>query len=245
MIAAAFLLSSAASFAMPHKSSIRPSVLGSPWQRKVNHPSSVLHESVSEGSTEETSAFQQRPNVPNFVYTLNSSTKWLVTLAVCAGLVTRLKHYDAPFICVGSILSTYIVDWLKGVINHDRPAGAPFTEPGMPSAHASVSFFLAAAWSSLILSRTATTTASLALYVSATVVAVLRVVCGYHSVPQIGVGAIIGTAFGVAWAKLGLAASAAINPQVLHWSCWSTYGLASVVYAITTMRSWLGENKHL
>lgn len=110
---------------------------------------------------------------------LNSSTKWLVTIAQ-TGAVWWRRDFVAPFLVLGAILSAFGTGMLKELINESRPAGAPFADPGMPSSHALVSTFAAVGWALHFQS----TLASALLLSSAALVSVLRVSCGPHPRPQ-------------------------------------------------------------
>ena len=106
---------------------------------------------------------------------LNSSTKWLVTIAQ-TGAVWSRRDFVSPFLVLGAILSAFATGTLKELINESRPAGAPFADPGMPSSHALVSTFAAVGWALHLRS----TVASALLLSAAVSVSVLRV-SGGHS----------------------------------------------------------------
>lgn len=105
---------------------------------------------------------------------LNSSTKWLVTIAQ-TGAVWWRRDFVAPFLVLGAILSAFGTGTLKELINESRPAGAPFADPGMPSSHALVSTFAAVGWALHLRS----TPASALLLSGAVLVSVLRVSGGH------------------------------------------------------------------
>ena len=106
---------------------------------------------------------------------LNSSTKWLVTIAQ-TGAVWSRRDFVSPFLVLGAILSAFATGTLKELINESRPAGAPFADPGMPSSHALVSTFAAVGWALHLRS----TVASALLLSAAVSVSALRV-SGGHS----------------------------------------------------------------
>lgn len=188
------------------------------------------------------------PNVPKVMFTLNAATKWLVTLANTVGIWTTSFYprldYKAPFIIVGAIAaSSYLTPALKTLINQSRPSGAPFTDPGMPSSHSLVSFFLAAAWTSLVFTIG---TAPLLIWAGAASVALLRVICGYHSWDQIGVGAILGASMGFGWARLGASVLYPGNPQLMVKLSWGLYLAGSVLYICKDMKEWTQKgSRHL
>lgn len=129
---------------------------------------------------------------------LDSSTKWLVTLAQTTAILVR-RDVVGPYLTVGAILASLLTSIIKKVINQRRPAGAPFTDPGMPSSHALVSSFVASAWAIQLKSQCFT----VVLLAAAAVISVLRVLCGHHSWAQILVGLMMGPIMAAAWMGLG------------------------------------------
>lgn len=134
---------------------------------------------------------------PRPVSRLNDSTKWLVVAAQTAAVWTR-RDFVSPFIVIGSIAVAFSTAALKKAINQARPAGSPFADPGMPSSHALVSMFAATAWAVHLRSPPATAW----LVSAAALVAALRVVCGYHTWAQVGVGATLGACSARSWMQL-------------------------------------------
>ena len=108
--------------------------------------------------------------IPAAVQKLNSSTKWLVTIAQ-TGAVWSRRDFVSPFLVLGAIISAFTTGTLKELINESRPDGTPFTDPGMPSSHALVSSFAAVGWALHLRS----TVASALLLAAALLVSVLRV----------------------------------------------------------------------
>eukprot|EP00418_Pyrodinium_bahamense_P033633 CAMPEP_0179155552 /NCGR_PEP_ID=MMETSP0796-20121207/75779_1 /TAXON_ID=73915 /ORGANISM="Pyrodinium bahamense, Strain pbaha01" /LENGTH=208 /DNA_ID=CAMNT_0020857047 /DNA_START=44 /DNA_END=667 /DNA_ORIENTATION=+ len=115
-----------------------------------------------------------------FLRKLDASTKWLVTLAQTTAVVVR-RDTVSPYTIIGGIAAAFFTTVIKRLINQRRPAGSPLTDPGMPSSHALVATFTAAAWASL------------------------RVACGHHTWAQVVVGASLGTLMGCAWMAAGVA----------------------------------------
>jgi membrane-associated phospholipid phosphatase len=204
---------------------------------------------------------------PSWVYRLNASTKWVVTGVATWGIWTRITSYHGPFIVVGAIASVYLTDVLKRIANHDRPVGSPLKDPGMPSSHSLVSFFMVSAWistgwwlltassSSAAAAAASSTTAvtktvstlfwkELVLVMGASMVAWLRVVTGYHSLDQITVGAVLGCLLGLAWAKLGIVFFQSFPNTCLGVS-WGIYIMASAFFMIKNMKAWLFHEKHV
>jgi len=196
----------------------------------------------------------RKKKVPTILLRLNAATKWWVTVACTSRIWLRTSDYQGPFVVVGAIASVYLADILKQIINHDRPAGAPFADPGMPSSHSLVSFFLAAGWTaaSLVdvamvrpnLSSWSTVLGTGLAWMGAAVVALLRVVCGYHSWDQIGVGALLGISLGWLWAALG-SAIYQLSPIFTFRVSWACYLFGSVFFMTKNMRHWVHREKHL
>ena len=174
--------------------------------------------------------------IPSILFVLNAATKWLVSIAVTAGVLWNPKSFRGPYIVVGSIAATVLASKLKHLINQGRPDGAPFTDPGMPSSHALVSFFVATAWGQDFFGYW---TMSSALGVS-----VLRVVCGYHTLPQIVVGGLLGSLLGVAWMATGRLLHLHYPKQTFATS-WVVYLLGSALYIRKETTRWLTDEKFL
>jgi hypothetical protein len=185
---------------------------------------------------ENTSPAHQR--VPKFLFLLNSSTKWILT-AISTILVWSAPHkFQGPFIVVGSIAAIYISGFLKKVFNQERPQGSYMVDPGMPSSHALVSFFLAVSLRNVLVGLDGL------IFASAASISLLRIICGYHSMVQIVVGASIGSVLGYGWTFAG--------EQLYFWDpklawgiAWSAYLLGSMGYILHRMRQWIGEDKHI
>lgn len=187
---------------------------------------------------------QPTRRMPSFVYKMNASTKWLVTIANSVALWSRPSNFEGPFIVLGSILAVYFTVVLKKWINQGRPDGAPFTDPGMPSSHSLVTFFSVAAWMAILPASWKSLEMSILLWSIASTVALLRVMCGYHSYAQIGVGASLGMVLGRAWIAGGTAMNS-INPRLTFLVSWITYLLGAAVYISKDIRHWVGKEKLL
>ena len=186
-------------------------------------------------------------DVPPIVRKLNASTKWLVTLAHTYAVWSRPSRFHGPYIVVGSIAAVYLTDVLKGVINQGRPKGAPFADPGMPSSHALVSFFSAAAWMSVVAPTAAAGTFSVGqalLLASASLIAVLRVACGFHSVAQIVVGGLLGSFLGRLWIVIGQVLYSG-NSRLTFGLAWTAYLSGSAFFIVNSMSKWTTRDKDL
>ena len=185
-----------------------------------------------------------RTVAPQWMYRLNAATKWYITVANTAGIWLRVPQYEGPLVVVGAIASVYLTDVLKRIFNQNRPADAPFADPGMPSSHALVSCFLAAAWSGLWLLPQQQVGASAMVWTAAAMTSVLRVTCGYHTRAQIAVGAVVGSALGAAWAA-GSAVVYARYPRATAVTAWTAYVAGSALFIVQRMTKWVTEEKHL
>ena len=185
--------------------------------------------------------------VSKVIQKLNSSTKWLITIGNTLGVWCRPHSFQGPYIIAGAIASVYFTDVLKKLINQGRPDGSILTDPGMPSSHSLVSFFAAIGWVGAIsaseLVGSVALIAKIGLIVAASAVAILRVVCGYHTWAQIGVGASVGAFLGQLWLALG-AALHLKNPRVLYFVSWATYLAGSALFVNTNIKKWHREHKH-
>jgi len=178
---------------------------------------------------------------PRAVFLANSASKWLVVLANIVAVWSR-RDFIAPFIVVGSILASFGTDVLKKAINQDRPAGAPFTDPGMPSSHALVSTFLAVGWAA----AAASTASRAALLSAALLISVLRVACGYHTYAQIAVGGLVGGLTASGWMVLGSAIVAQQGAQRTAFvAAWAAYLGGSALFIAQKMVEWTGKDRDL
>lgn len=202
---------------------------------------------LSQSDSSAADAAELPSRVPNFIRKLNSNTKWLVTIGNTIGVWSRPHSFQGPFIIAGAIASVYFTDVLKKMINQSRPDSSVLVDPGMPSSHALVSCFLAVGWCGAVsasdLMGNAEVISKISLAISAATVAVLRVVCGYHSWAQIGVGAVLGSAMGQAWVVLGKSLHQQF-PATLHHFSWVLYLLGSALFIKTNISKWHREHKH-
>lgn len=177
---------------------------------------------------------------PTAMFAANSASKWLVVAGNTVAVWSR-RDFISPYIVVGSIVATFGTDALKRTINQQRPAGSPFTDPGMPSSHALVSSFLAVGWCT-VASSAPTRFALLAI---ALAISLLRVFCGYHTYAQIAVGALIGGLSAGAWMALSAVIIALAEPRAAKLAVWAAYLAGSALFIAQKMASWTGKHRAL
>ncbi|CAN0375140.1 unnamed protein product [Laminaria digitata] len=143
---------------------------------------------------------------------VGASTQWVVAGSVGAALVTRADAETLVWV-VGSLFNAVFSKVLKKGINQVRPAGSRLKDPGMPSSHAMSLFYLGtylviglqehgmpSAGSAILpfwpLGVTETQ-ALLAVY--AVTASLWRVKAGFHTLPQVSVGAVVGALDAALW----------------------------------------------
>jgi membrane-associated phospholipid phosphatase len=172
---------------------------------------------------------------------LNAGSKWILAGANLFG-VYRFRE-EGAFLVIGCILACFATEHgLKPMWNQARPANAPLADPGMPSSHSLASFFVAMAWTHSIIPGKRLLFGSIA-----TLVASLRILCGYHTLAQISVGAILGISLGhgwmaFVWQKCNLAQLLETQPIVVKWWIWSIYGTGSVLFIWKIMSKWISQS---
>jgi membrane-associated phospholipid phosphatase len=172
---------------------------------------------------------------------LNAASKWILAGANLFG-VYRFRE-EGAFLVIGCILACFATEHgLKPMWNQARPANAPLADPGMPSSHSLASFFVAMAWTHSIIPGKRLLFGSIA-----TLVASLRILCGYHTLAQISVGAILGISLGhgwmtFVWQKCNLAQLLETQPIVVKWWIWSIYGTGSVLFIWKIMSKWISQS---
>lgn len=134
--------------------------------------------------------------------TLNRLSLRLVSFAFC--VIVILRHdAEAMWLLSGSLLDKVLSTVLKRVLNQARPVTTRKSDPGMPSSHAQSIFFLAAYVVVSIVESLEVNMLTLFLgslvFALASYFSWLRVSLQYHTVSQVLVGAIVGSAFSVSW----------------------------------------------
>eukprot|EP00980_Cylindrotheca_fusiformis_P019859 scaffold6968_cov91-Cylindrotheca_fusiformis.AAC.3 len=168
---------------------------------------------------------------------LNAASKWILAAANLLGVYQYRE--EGAFLVIGCILACFGTEHgLKPLWNQARPLNAPLADPGMPSSHSLASFFVAVAWSQVLSGK------RILFFSIAAVVASLRTICGYHTVAQISVGAILGMSLGHEWMafmwKQCMAKLLRSHP-VMKWWIWSIYGIGSVIFIWKFMAKWISH----
>jgi len=170
---------------------------------------------------------------PKPIRLANASTKWLVVFAQTAAVWTR-RDLVSPFIVIGSIVAAFGTALLKRLIGQQRPAGSPFSDPGMPSSHALVGTFAAVAWAVHLQKLEATA----CLLSAALSISVLRVAVGYHTWAQVLAGGLLGGVSACAWMTLGSRVAPLIPRQAALAAVYSIYLLGSALFIGRKMAKW-------
>ena len=179
---------------------------------------------------------------------VNEATKFVVSFAAFCVLL-HFRNAAAAVALFGSILTSLAGKLLKRLLAHARPAGARKADPGMPSSHAVSLGYLATYAASALFARVSSRHLlwPAALQATGLALTALRVVLGYHTVPQVVVGYAFGGCSAVALHWL----TAAFLLPVLHSSphtlsvLYCLTGAAIGVFALAAARSWAEDVKHL
>ncbi|KAK1588397.1 hypothetical protein Q3G72_022781 [Acer saccharum] len=134
--------------------------------------------------------------------TLNRLSKWLVS-GLFGALIIGRHDIEALWILMGSILNAMLSIALKRILNQERPVSTLRSDPGMPSSHAqSIFFIFSFAIISIVewmgLNEVSLMISGIAL-ASAIYLTWLRVSQKLHTIPQVVVGAAVGSTFFTLW----------------------------------------------
>lgn len=136
---------------------------------------------------------------------LNRMSKWLVAGSFAFAAIWK-RDAEIMWALMGAVANTILSSILKKMFNHERPAPALRSDPGMPSSHAqsifyaavflllSVFYWLGTNYLAMILGAT--------IIASASYLSWLRVSQRLHTLNQILVGGTVGSAFGALWFAL-------------------------------------------
>ncbi|KAE9466997.1 hypothetical protein C3L33_01091, partial [Rhododendron williamsianum] len=140
--------------------------------------------------------------VGNWVFLFFFLSKWLVAALFGAVLICR-HDAEALWAAIGSVLNTGLSTVLKRVLNQERPVSNLRSDPGMPSSHAQSIFFtvifvVVSMLQWLGANGLAITLSGLALAFGS-YLSWLRVSQHLHTISQVVVGAVLGSAFSILW----------------------------------------------
>lgn len=227
-----------------------PSLVDSLHARKLKYDAvglgrggdnSIRHERLSPKTSDQ---YSNTSDVVHVAKILNASSKWILAAANLLGVYVFRE--EGAFLVIGCIFACFGTEHvLKPLWNQARPLNSPLVDPGMPSSHSLASFFVAVAWSHVLLKDGGQGTTRLLLYSIATLVASLRTICGYHTLAQISVGALLGICLGHGW--MSLVWKRCQLEQLIHshpitkWLIWSFYGAGSAIFIVRIMSKWISH----
>lgn len=137
-----------------------------------------------------------------FESTLNRLSKWIVS-GLFSGLIIWRHDTETLWILVGSVLNAMLSIALKRILNQERPVSNLRSDPGMPSSHAQSIFFIFSFAIFSIVESLGINEGSLAIsglvLASGTYLTWLRVSQQLHTIPQVVVGAAVGSTFFTLW----------------------------------------------
>jgi dolichyldiphosphatase len=184
---------------------------------------------------------------------INDSTKWIVSAIAFAYLLFN-RDLLSCWCIFGAVAASIVNKIVKHTLNHQRPHTSKKSDPGMPSAHANslayLSTFCALASSSQPLSEPLGLLLVFGVPSIAIYLAWLRVILGYHTIPQVAVGWVVGSGVASGWWLLGsrrvipyLVATAVTDPVYSSL----LYGLtvaAVAGFSYTNVKRWWFEDKN-
>uniref|UniRef100_A0ACD5YL27 Uncharacterized protein n=1 Tax=Avena sativa TaxID=4498 RepID=A0ACD5YL27_AVESA len=136
---------------------------------------------------------------------LNRMSKWLVAGSFFFAALWK-RDAEIMWALMGAVVNTGLSSILKKVFNHERPAPALRSDPGMPSSHAQSIFYAAVFLVLAVFYWLGTNYVAMILgamtITSASYLSWLRVSQRLHTLNQILVGAAVGSAFGALWFAL-------------------------------------------
>ena len=164
----------------------------------------------AQGSAEGTTSSSSSSRLMHALGFINESTKWVVSGMAFAILLGRRDEITAWCI-IGGVISAIICRFLKFAINASRPAAARKKDPGMPSSHACTLGFLSMYPFLMVLESAKSSADPLIMVTLAVTVPLgglfltsLRVLLGYHTIPQVIVGWCLGSSIAFIWLHFGL-----------------------------------------
>ena len=139
------------------------------------------------------------------VLLVNKATSRGVSGSTFVALAYLRTPWMLAFVC-GALLNAAIGKTLKYTLNAKRPENSKLTSPGMPSSHSQSLFYFATALSLAASSAPSTKlpfhwllVPAFTYFYSITVAYARIFLTQVHNVPQVAVGAALGTAFAIFW----------------------------------------------
>lgn len=180
---------------------------------------------------------------------LNDATKFFVSLIALAVLLW-LHNAPAALALFGSVVTSGAGKVLKRVLAHSRPDGAPKADHGMPSSHAVSLAYLSTYAAAALLKHVpspwmpvlAGVVVAAGLFLTS-----LRVVLGFHTLPQV----IVGWVFGASCAGSFFAtANAFLLPlieqqQALRFALYTATTAAVAAFCVQGAASWTADARDL
>lgn len=205
------------------------------------------------------------PPPPRALVLVNRATKYAVSLAVAVALCLSGATPRACWDVAGAVASSAANKALKRLLAHERPAGAPKADPGMPSSHANSLSFLAVTaaleiwrvggggggggWGA---GASASAAAGVAVLSLGAFLSWLRVRLGFHTPEQVAAGCTFGAACALGWHALAppaleALAGAAGSERAAGACLKGVAALAGAAFALGNARGggWLADAKGL
>jgi len=171
---------------------------------------------------------------------LNRMSKWLVSGSFAFAAIWK-HDAEIMWVLLGAVGNSLLSLVLKKMLNHERPAPALRSDPGMPSSHAQSIFYATTILALSLYYWLGTNYLTMILGPATLLVAAylswLRVSQRLHTLNQVTVGAVVGSAFGALWFVLwhwlvqeAFASSLLVRIAVILGS--TTFCVSFVIYII-------------
>ena len=219
--------------------------------RKQQSSSSSDHHSttMSENTHITQQLIQNQSRTLRILERINNATKWVVSALAFVILVGRRDEMTAWCI-VGGVLSAFICRALKYGINASRPVTSRKKDPGMPSSHACTLGFLSVFASLAIFLKSAAFSLNncvsiLSIPALGLLLTSLRVLLGYHTVPQVVVGWMLGSSIAVVWHRLGVLVVMPVleSSVVVQMALAVVTVIVVVLFAVKNVMRWMKEER--